>query len=202
MNGSAVIDVAGLPTHVSRTRAPMWWGMVMLLAIESTVFGTLIVTYFYLAMGEPRWPPAGIEPPELLLPTINTGILLVSSLPMHLADQGVAAGNQRRLRWGLIAALALAVLFLVLKAIEYSAVPYAWDEHAYASIVWLIVGFHSAHVLALVLKTVVIALFAWRGLFNPQRSLGVQVNGLYWHFVVLVWLPLYVVLYWAPRAMV
>lgn len=201
MNGSTAIEVGHLPTFVSGSRAPVWWGMVMLLAIEATVFGTLIASYFYLAMGEPQWPPAGIEPPELLLPTVNTIVLMASSVPMYLADSGASAGNQRRLQWGLLAAIALAVLFLVLKVVEYSAVEYAWDDHAYGSIVWTIVGFHSTHVMTLVAKTIVIAVLAWRGLFGERRNIGVQVNGLYWHFVVAVWLPLYVVLYWAPRLM-
>lgn len=198
MNG-AVIDVRPLPNLVSGSRAPIWWGIVLLLAIESTVFGTLIASYFYLRIGEPQWPPPGVEAPKLLLPTVNTLVLLASSIPMFLADRGVTRGRLGRVRWGLASALVLAVVFLALKVVEYSAVPYAWDDHAYGSIVWLIVGFHSAHVISLVLKTIVMLVLAWRGYFNEKRTLGVQVNGLYWHFVVAVWVPLYVVLYWAPR---
>ena len=197
----AVIDVRPLPNLVSGSRAPIWWGIVLLLAIESTVFGTLIASYFYLKMGEPSWPPAGVSDPDLLLPTINTGILLASSIPMYLADSGVTKGKLGRLRWGLAGALVLAIAFLVLKVVEYSAVEYAWDDHAYGSVVWLIIGFHSAHVISLVLKTFVMLALAWKGYFNERRNLGITVNGLYWHFVVAVWVPLYVVLYWSPRWM-
>jgi heme/copper-type cytochrome/quinol oxidase subunit 3 len=196
---TAVIDVSRLPNLVSGSRAPVWWGIVMLLAIESAVFGTLIASYFYLRIGEPQWPPPGVDPPKLLLPTINTFILLASSVPMYLADTGVTRGRLTRLRWGLAGALVLAITFLALKVVEYSDVPYAWDDHAYGSIVWLVIGFHSAHVISLVLKTIVMLILAWRGYFNEKRTLGVQVNGLYWHFVVAVWVPLYVVLYWSPR---
>jgi cytochrome c oxidase subunit III len=201
MNGAATIDVRHLPNLVSGSRGSLWLGMILLLAIEATVFATLIATYFYLRMGLPDWPPAGIDPPKLLLPTINTLVLIASSVPMYLADSGITKGNVRRLIWGLALAGLLGLVFLVLKIIEYSDVPYRWDDHAYGSIVWLIIGFHSGHVASVVLKTIVMLVLAYRGYFNAQRHLGVQINGIYWHFVVAVWLPLYGVLYWAPRLM-
>lgn len=195
----ATIDVAHLPNLVQKSRAPLWWAMVLLLVIESMVFGTLVVSYFYLRMNHVEWPPAGVDPPELLLPTLNTLFLLASSIPVHLADKGITEGKVRRLVWGMVIAAAMAALFLILKVVEYSDVSYRWDDHAYGSIVWLIVGFHSAHVLSVVAKTVVVAVLGARGYFNRERNLGVQINGLYWHFVVAVWLPLYAVIYWAPR---
>lgn len=201
MDAAIPINVRHLPNLVSGSRAPVWWGVVMLVAIEATVFSTLIASYFYLRMGEPQWPPAGIKEPDLLLPTINTAVLLASSVPMYIADRAVTQGRLSRLWLGLMMAIVLALVFLVLKVVEYSEVPYAWDDHAYGSIVWLIIGFHSTHVITLVLKTIVMLVLAFRGYFNEKRTLGVQVNGLYWHFVVVVWLPLYVVLYWAPRLM-
>ncbi|HVL66507.1 MAG TPA: cytochrome c oxidase subunit 3 [Vicinamibacterales bacterium] len=196
---AAVIDVGPLPNLVQKSRGSLWWGMVLLLVIEATVFGTLVASYFYLRLGTPEWPPPGVEPPKLLLPTLNTLVLLASSVPMYLADTGMAQGRQRRLLWGAAGAITLAVVFLVLKVIEYSDVPYRWDDHAYGSIVWLIIGFHSAHVASVVLKTIVVWILGYRGYFTRDRVLGVQINGLYWHFVVLVWLPLYAVLYWSPR---
>jgi cytochrome c oxidase subunit III len=201
VNRAPVIDVSALPNLVQGSRAPMWWGMVLLLVIESAVFGTIITSYFYLRMGQPEWPPAGISPPELGLATLNTFVLLASSIPMYMADHASTTGDQRKLRLGMIGAISLGLLFLLLKYLEYRDVPYRWDEHAYGSIVWLTIGFHSAHVASVVLKTIYMFYLALRGYFNTRRNLGVQVNGLYWHFVVAVWVPLYIVLYWAPRFM-
>lgn len=196
---AATIDVSHLPNLVQKSRAPLWWAMVLLLVIESMVFGTLAASYFYLRMNQAEWPPAGVDPPELLLPTINTLLLLASSIPVYLADKGITEGKVRRLVWGMGVAAVMAILFLILKVIEYSDVSYSWDDHAYGSIVWLIVGFHSSHVLSVVGKTVVVAVLGARGYFNRERNLGVQINGLYWHFVVVVWIPMYAVIYWAPR---
>jgi cytochrome c oxidase subunit III len=201
VNGRPVIPVGHLTNLVSGSRAPLWWGMVMLLVIESMVFGTLITSYFYLRMGAPEWPPPGISPPDLPLPTFNSLVLLASSGFMYYGDMAIKKGNNRGLLFGVAGAVALAIVFLVLKAVEYAAVPYRWDEHAYGSIIWSIIGFHSAHVASVALKGAVVFILAYRGYFNAERHLGVEVNGLYWHFVVLVWVPLFAVLYIAPRLM-
>jgi cytochrome c oxidase subunit III len=163
------------------------------------VFSSLIVTYYYFRSGSVEWPQGGISPPDLLLPTINAFILFASSIPVYLADSGIKKGKQMRLRLGMTTGILLAIIFLVLKYIEYSGLPYAWDENAYTSIVWTITGFHSAHVIALVMKTTVIAILAWQGYFNEERNAGVSANGLYWHFVVIIWIPLFFTLYIAPR---
>lgn len=199
MNGVATIDVRHLPNLVSGSRASLWWAMILLLVIESAVFGTLISTYFYLKMLSPAWPPPGVDPPKLLLPTINTLVLLASSIPIYIGDRSITEGRQKRFMWGMGIGAALALVFLTLKVVEYADVPYRWDDHAYGSIVWLIIGFHSAHVASVVLKTGVVLTLGYRGFFNERRHLGVQINGLYWHFVVGVWVPLYLMLYWTPR---
>lgn len=194
-----VLDVRGTSPYNHGAQSPLFWGFLGMILVETMVIASFVSAYFYLRSQSPAWPPGGIEPPELLLPTLNTGVLLLSSGALHLGDLGARRGNRRQLAWGLLGAALLATVFLVLKAVEYSHKPYRWDDHAYGSIVWTIVGFHSAHVIALLLKTVVVDLLAFRGYFTPERRLGVTVNGIYWHFVVAIWIPLYVVLYLVPR---
>lgn len=192
-------DVSHFSPHANGPASPLWWGMIGMVAIESAVFAILIASYFYLAHGSTGWPQGGIEPPKLLLPTINTVVLVISSLVIHWADTGIRRGDKQRLKWGMLVASILAAVFLTLKVVEYSGVEYKWDTNAYGSIVWTIVGFHSTHVLVLLLKSVVTTTLAMRGYFNEERRLGVEINGVYWHFVVAVWLPLYFLLYWSPR---
>ncbi len=192
-------DVGHLSHFNYHDEAPMWWGFWGIIMIETTVFATLIASYYYLNLSYPTIPPAGVDKPDLLLGTISSLILLSSSYPMHKADSASEKGDIKTLKWGLLICIGLAALFLVMKVFEYSKVEYRWDSHAYGSIIWGIVIFHSAHVTSLVLKTIFIAYLAWRGFFNKDRHLGVTINGLYWHFVVLVWVPLYFVIYWSPR---
>lgn len=199
MTVARIVPAEALPANLSDRRAPVWWGVVLMIVIEATVFASLIASYFYLKAGSPVWPPDGIAPPELLLPSVNAGILLLSSLPVWWADSGIRKGDQRRLKIGLAAGFVLGVAFLALKYIEYSTKDYTWSTNAYGSIVWTITGFHSAHVVVLLIKTLVVETLAFRGYFSERRNIGVQVNGLYWHFVVLAWVPLFTTLYLSPR---
>jgi cytochrome c oxidase subunit III len=199
MEQTATLDLSRLDESPPDHRATLWWGIAGLVLVETVVFATLVATYFYLKIHHVEWPPAGTKEPDLLLPTINLFVLLASSIPMHFADKGVTRDDQRALRFGLVSSIVLAIVFLVIKVIEYSDVAYRWDTHAYASIVWTITGFHSAHVVALILKTTIITTMAFRGRFHAEDRLPVTVNGVYWHFVVVIWLPLYFVLYISPR---
>jgi cytochrome c oxidase subunit III len=199
MEQTATIDFSRLDESPPDHRATLWWGIAGLVLVETVVFATLVATYFYLKIHHVEWPPAGTKEPDLLLPTINLFVLLTSSIPMHLADKGVTRDDQRALRLGLLGSIGLGIVFLVIKVIEYSDVAYRWDTHAYASIVWTITGFHSAHVVALILKTTIITTMAFRGRFHAEDRLPVTVNGVYWHFVAVIWLPLYFVLYISPR---
>lgn len=199
MRHRVALDVGDLSPYSRGSMSTLWWGMLGLIMIEATVFSGLISSYFYLRAQATVWPPGANEPPELLLPTISTIVLIVSSVAVHWADRGIENDDRRRLSLGMLIAGVLGLAFLALKYIEYSGKAHQWDEDAYNSIVWTIVGFHSAHVIALLLKTLVVDTLAWRGYFTHIRRVGVTINGLYWHFVVAVWIPLYIVLYWVPR---
>ena len=195
----AAVDAARLPALINGRDAPIWWGIVGLIVVESVVFSALIASYFYLGFNQPEWPAAGVKDPGLLLPGIGTAALLLSSVSMHFADSSIKKDDERRLLIGLVTSVLLAGVFLALKAVEYSDKDFRWDSHSYGSIVWLVIFFHSTHVVSLLLKTVVVALLAWRGFFDKRNRIAVTVNGFYWHFVVAVWVPLFATLYLSPR---
>ncbi|HEX8211537.1 MAG TPA: cytochrome c oxidase subunit 3 [Longimicrobium sp.] len=200
MSERVVLDVSEYPALVQGPRGGLWWGMAGLILIEVVVFTALIATYFYLKFLNPHWPPAGDPLPKLALPTINTIILIGSSFAVHYADVSITERNNLRgMTLGLALSLTLGVVFLVLKIIEYSQVEYFWDSHAYGSIVWTMIAFHSSHVLSVVLKTAVVIALARKGHWTQSRMQGIKVNGLYWHFVVIIWIPLYLTIYWSPR---
>lgn len=178
---------------------PIWWGVAFLILIETVVFSSLVASYYYLASGAEEWPIGSVDPPDLLLPIISAVVLFISSIPIIWADTGIKKGDLRRLKIGLIIGFMLGLLFLMLKYIEYSGLDYNWATNAYTSVMWVITGFHSAHVVALLLKTSVVLVLAFQGYFNEERQMGVEVNGLYWHFVVVLWVPLFFTLYLFPH---
>jgi cytochrome c oxidase subunit III len=190
---------AELPRMVQGHGETVWWGMVALITIETTVFASLILSYFYLKAGAPSWPPDGIDLPDLLLPTVNTFVLLASVVPVAWADRGIRDGNVFAARTGKLAGQALLLVFLVLKVVEYAGYDYDWETNAYGSIVWTMTGFHLAHVVVALVKSAVVLTLAWKGYFSAERYLGVQANAFYWYFVAGIWIPLYCTLYLAPR---
>ncbi len=200
MSATTAPPAEALPVEVSGTQAPLWWGMLVFLAVDSTIFAALISSYFYLRVTQAEtWPPAGLAPPGLLLPALSGAVLLASAGPVLWADRGLRRGDGRALRLGLPLACALAALFLILKAVEFVARPYLWSTNAYGSLVWTIDGAHAAHVLAALLQAVVVAVLAWRGHFTPRRRVGVETAALFWYFVVAAGLAVYATLYLAPR---
>src|SRR5690349_7164385 len=104
---------------VRKVRAPGFWGMMLLIATEASLFGYLLFSYFYLgSMATGPWPPDGPQSLKLVLP--NTAILLVSSGAMYWAERGIKRGDTTRLRIGLVITLVLGIGFLVIQGIEYS----------------------------------------------------------------------------------
>jgi cytochrome c oxidase subunit 3 len=190
-----ILQAHHLPFNLDNRRAPIWWGWVGLIVIEITVFGSLIISFFYLKMFSAEWPMGGVGRPDLLLPTIGTVLLLMSAVPAYWGDHRGRKGDLRSLRIGLAIGLVLIATFLGLKIYEYGNAGYSWDTNAYGSVVFFIIGFHMSHVMALILKTGIVLAAATRGHFNKQRTVGIQTNGMYWYFVVIVWLPLYFTLY-------
>lgn len=198
-NPRALENPLGLPDLVSGSRGIGWWGVLFIVVIESTVFSALIASYFYLFAGSTEWPLGGFDPPELLLPTVNAFILFASVIPMYWGDRAIRSGNLNALRIGHAIGSVMLVTFILLKWVEYNGLSYDWGTNAYGSIVWTTTGFHVAHVIAVLLKTLSVQVLAWKGFWNEHRHLTVQTTSLYWFFVAAVWIPLFATLYLFPN---
>jgi cytochrome c oxidase subunit 3 len=192
------LNVAELPSFGFSHRSLMWWGTLGLMLIESTVFALCVVTYFYLQSHASAWPMRE-APPGLLWGSLNTLILLVSCLPNHWTKLAAERLELRKVRIWIVACLAFALLFLGLRILEFQALNCRWDGSAYGSIVWLLMGLHTAHLLIDAVDTLVLAVLMHTGPLEGKRFVDVSENAVYWYFVVLSWLPIYFVVYWAPR---
>ncbi len=187
-----------LPTQVSGSRSVGWWGLICLLLNEIVLFASLIASYFYLRFNSPTWPPAGVKPPELILPAIMTAILLSSSVFMHIAQRGIKQDKQRRLKTGLLIAFGLGIVFLALQAYEYTHSDVLPTDNAYGSLFFAITGIHGIHVLIAVIMNGYLQVRARLGHFSARRLQGVENVVLYWHFVDAVWIFVVVSLYLSP----
>ena len=192
------IDVAALPQYAFGHQGLIWWGTVGFMVIEGSMFVMAVVTYFFLRLRVDQWPPS-LPDPELTWGTLNTLVLLASVLPNHLAKKAAEELDLSRVRLLLPVCVGFGVAFLMIRAFEFGSLNASWNSNAYGSIVWTIMGLHTAHLLTDVVDTAVLTALAFTSHMEPKRMVDVSENGLYWYFVVLSWIPLYVVVYLVPR---
>ncbi|MBZ9936988.1 cytochrome c oxidase subunit 3 [Mesorhizobium sp. BR1-1-16] len=198
MTRHSVADVSGLPTSGFGATSPMWWGTMAFMAIEGMGFALGVASYLYLAFLAPEWPMA--PPPDLIPGSLVTALLVVSVLPNHLLDRWTKAKDLKRVRFGLLLMSILGALPLVVRWFELGALNVNWDTNAYGSIVWLLLGLHTTHLLTDLVDTLVLAalMFTRHGR-SGKRFSDVSDNAFYWDFVVGTWVVLYLVIYWFPR---
>src|SRR5207247_10012781 len=147
----------------------------------------------------PRWPPDGVAPPMLFWGGLNTVVLLASAMPNELAKRAAERIDLGATRFWLVVCMVFGVGFNAIRALEFTALNVRWDRDAYGSIVWLLLGLHTTHILTDVLDTGVLTALMFIGPIEERRFVDVSENSIYWYFVVGAWLPIYGVLYWAPR---
>ena len=178
-----------------------WWAMALLCATEAAFFAYLLMSYFYLALRSPSWPPPGIDAPRLVRPSVMTALLVSSSVVLWWGERGIEQGRQRRLRIGLVVTILLGAAFITMQVLEFRRELRVMQPgtHAYASIFYTTTAFHGAHVTFGLLLLLFTLLRALLGHFGETSHLGVKVTPLYWHFVDVVWLFIFTMLYLSPR---
>jgi heme/copper-type cytochrome/quinol oxidase subunit 3 len=178
---------AGEAARVAQRRIALpsgWWGVVLLVATEAALFGTLLASYFYLRFKVVDWPPGGIAPPKVLPTLVLTGVLLATAVPMFLAVRAAESSRARR-TWALI------VVALIVQAVYLAAQitlmvgdlhKFSPQDNAYGSIYYTLLGAHHAHVLVGILLNLWLAGRLLTGMTN-YRVIGVRVIAVYWYFV-------------------
>ena len=171
----------------SDARASSGWGITLLIATEAALFACLVAAYFFLRSSAPVWPPNGVKLPELLIPLINTLLLVSSSVTMIWGEGGARRGNMNRLKLGLALTFVLGAVFFGLQLYEYSRSELAPTDSVYSSLFFTLTGLHGLHVLVGILSILVVLVWAQLGYFTQRRHLAVHNVALYWHFVDAVW---------------
>jgi cytochrome c oxidase subunit 3 len=148
----------------------------------------------------PHFSTSGFSPMEAWgVPAINTGLLLSSGVTITIAHWGLLKKNRTQLIWGLAATIALGMTFLVFQAMEYST---AYSEMnlkltsgAYGATFFMLTGFHGFHVTVGTIMLWVILFRSVAGHFTPEHHFGFEGVAWYWHFVDVVWVLLFVLVY-------
>jgi cytochrome c oxidase subunit I+III len=193
-----VLDVSPLPSFAFGQRSVLWWATIGMIAIEGTAFALLAAAYIYLKWRVPHWPP-GLQPPQLFWGTLSTVIMLASAIPNELTKRAAERLDLQRTRLWITVSVLFALAFTVSRAFEFTALNCWWDSNAYGSIVWTLLGAHTAHVVTDVFDTAVLAVILFVAPLDAHRFVDVSENAFYFYFVVISWLPIYAILYLAPR---
>jgi cytochrome c oxidase subunit III len=170
-------------------------GLFVFLISESLMFGSLFATYLFMRGITSQWPPEGTEV-ELLLPTINTIMLVSSSFVIHLGDTAIKKNDVKGLRlWYGVTAL-MGAVFLGGQVYEYLHLGYGLTTNIFSNCFYLMTGFHGLHVFVGLLLILGVL---WRsrraGHYSEHHHTGVEMAEVYWHFVDIIWVILFGLIY-------
>jgi cytochrome c oxidase subunit III len=180
-----------------------WWGVVFFLGTEVMLFAALFATYFnHASYGGATWGMDSHGAFWLEHATVTTGIntiiLLLSGVTVHYAHSGIRKGNLKQLKVGLVATIILGAIFLAGQVVEYLELAHAGlivQNGTFGAMFYMLTGTHGAHVLGGLLALIFVAWRAFQGQFDQERHVAVEVTAIYWHFVDVVWVLLYAVVY-------
>jgi len=195
------IDVAALPDYDISSKGPLFLGQVLLCAIEASMFFILIAMYFYLRLSVDVWPPPGARMPSNLVPTLALIPLLLSTIGSYWASEAAKNNHRAGMLGGLSLNLALALIFLAMRAWAWGSMNFIWSSDAHGSIVWAILFLHTLDTVADLLFTIALIVIVALNRYAEKQRIGVHVDSIVWYFLVAIWLPLYAVIYWGPRVL-
>ncbi|MDQ3850692.1 MAG: cytochrome c oxidase subunit 3 [Actinomycetota bacterium] len=185
------------PANRSSRVEPQLLGMLLFIISEIMVFGAFFTAYFFIrvvAEGH-RWFPVDGDDLPRAIAGMNTAILVSSSLTMHWAQLSIKNGNRFGLKAGMLSTFLLGLTFLFVQLNEYVHIGFAPSEHAQGTIFYGLTGLHGAHVFIGLTLLAMVTVRAWRGHFSPEHHHGVEVPGIYWHFVDVMWIVVYTSVY-------
>jgi cytochrome c oxidase subunit 3 len=189
-------------------------GMWVFLVTEIMFFGGLFASYVVYRALYPAAFAVASQALDIKLGTVNTAVLLVSSFTMVVAVFGSQTGRRRPLVGGLALTITLGLVFLAIKFYEYYQKyvehhipgpsftfpePYTQPAKMYFTLYFAMTGLHAAHMIVGCGLLTVLIVMARRGRFTPDYHSPVEISGLYWHFVDIIWIFLYPLLYLIGR---
>jgi len=177
------------------------FGMWLFIISDALTFSALLIAYTYVRLSSPQWPTPFHFFPSIVFSSIMTFCLLSSSLTMVMAVHAMSHGNRKStVRW-ILATMAGGLAFVVLHATEWRNLIVnehmttrgnEWNEPLFGGTFFALTGLHMTHVILGVIYLGVIAFAVSRGKF---KAIDVEVSGLYWHFVDLVWMFIFPMVY-------
>ncbi len=175
------------------------WGMAAVITTEAFIFLALLAAYFFLRSASPAWPQGGLKPPELFPAWVFSLVLLGSSVPIFWGEAAIKRGRIRVLQVALALSFVMGAAFLANEGWEWAHLDFPWTRNTYASSFYVITGLHGVHVLVGLLMNAQVQAKTAMGKLSAERHVSMQVFGMYWHFVDVVWIFVFSSLYLSVR---
>jgi cytochrome c oxidase subunit 3 len=172
-------------------------GMFLFIGSEIMLFGAFFAIYFFVrVVGNQyaEWPPHPYEFPKYVA-LVNTCILVTSSFTIHWALTSIKRNDRAGLQAGLVLTLLLGATFLITQLLEYARIGFAPHTGAFASCFFGLTGLHGAHVFIGLSILLFMTIRSFRGHFDADHHHGVEIGGIYWHFVDVMWIVVYMTVY-------
>ena len=202
------IDASILPDMAFDTRAPLWWGNLLAILIETTTIALLLATYFYTRRNFHDWPPARVDRqpslfhndanPDLGCATVELILVLLSVAPMIWTERRARRMEERPTKLGLWLMFGIALVAIVLRAFELPGLKFKWNDNAYGSIVWTTMVMHLTYLIAAAVEFLVMAAWITRHDLDESHALDVTLGAFYWYWVAGTWLIVYAVIFVGP----
>jgi cytochrome c oxidase subunit 3 len=176
---------------------PQLLGMLLFIISEVMVFGAFFTAYFFIrVVAVPGgWFPIDDMHLPVAVAGVNTAILVSSSLTLHWAQTSIKNGNRFGLQAGMAATFLLGLTFLFIQINEYVHIGFAPQDNAQATVFFSLTGLHGAHVTIGLILLGMVTIRAFRGHFSAEEHHGVEIPGIYWHFVDVMWIVVYTSVY-------
>jgi cytochrome c oxidase subunit 3 len=184
------------PANRSSRVEPQLLGMLLFIISEVMVFGAFFTAYFFIRVvqGDQWFPVQGHKLP-VAVAFVNTCILVSSSFTLHWAEHGVKSGNRFALKAGILSTFLLGLTFLFVQVNEYVHIGFAPHDFAQGSVFYGLTGLHGAHVCVGLILLLMVVIRSWRGHYSVDEHRGVEVPGIYWHFVDVMWIVVFTTVY-------
>ena len=184
------------PANRSSRVEPQLLGMLLFIISEVMVFGAFFTAYFFIrVVNGDKWFPVDGHKLPVAVAFVNTCILVSSSFTLHWAEHGVKTNNRFAFKAGILSTFLLGLTFLFIQVNEYVHIGFAPHDFAQGSVFYGLTGLHGAHVAVGLTLLLMVVVRAWRGHYSPDEHRGVEVPGIYWHFVDVMWIVVFLSVY-------
>jgi cytochrome c oxidase subunit III len=198
------VDVSKLPTYAFGSREPMWWAVMLLVAIEGTMLVLLAISYFYVRARTTPFPPTHVGRTAAWIGTAELAVWVASIAPMALTARAARAADLQRMRRWIIITTLFGIVAVTLRILEYHWLPFRWDDHAYGSVVWSLLGVQWLHGVTGVLEDLLFVVLLFVGPVEQKHRVDIEITAPLWYFVVagaaLVWAVVFADVFLGGRA--